>query len=123
MCTVYRIEHYESEKGPYNHTYAYGKPAVLYTHSDGKDHPNALEDGLCFITEEYLFGFNTAHDLFTWFNDCIAVLYDHGFTIAAYKTQYVYCGKSNKQVVFIPMYKERIYDMLTFADLCSYKGV
>ena len=82
---VYRIEHPETTKGPYN-SRAFRR-ALSKIKQDIYEHPEPENDGLPMFDWEYICGFSTLRQLKHWFHvDTRRVMHENGFELYRYKS-------------------------------------
>lgn len=100
---VYRIEHSETNDGPYN-----GENCIDFDHYYGDDHPSPDNDGLD-MYDYHKCGFKSKKQLHKWFNkEEIEKLHYYGFIMAIYNTPKGCTQISDNQLIFDTEYAHRI---------------
>ncbi len=96
--TVYRVEHWESGRGPYSQCLGWVLNDICASHA-GPAHPSTSEDGLSTCKP---CGFLSLETLRRWFKGWMRKLRAAGFVIIKLEVppDAVFVGKSGKQVVF-----------------------
>lgn len=83
MTRLYRVEHIENGRGPYNIGIDMGD---LNYHTSNFNRPIPLEDGINNVPEHYHFGFKSLQQLYDWFGEFYEALKDE-FHIVVYETE------------------------------------
>lgn len=97
MVEVYRVEHYDSGKGPYSADFNW----TDCWHDAENGHPVPRLDGLESFPQSYCFGFETHEQLREWFSWSERARLGHnGYVISVYSVSSRMIRKGSKQIVF-----------------------
>lgn len=79
---VYRIEHPETNRGPY-HGQGFGGPLSFLcdAHDGDADHPTPQWDGIDNFTSNHVCGFKSLSDLKLWFKGYLPEIFHHGWKV------------------------------------------
>lgn len=126
---IYRIEHKDTERGPYNSETSFQNDPRLYriglAHTDD-DHPSMWIDCTYVYKNghshsDYYCGFSTIDQMVQWFDQWFDALHNNGFKLVMYRIAKNYTIAGKRQTIFV---KERVtsrkvidLDSVTFLEM------
>lgn len=98
---VYRVEHVQSGKGPYNHEWL-ESDRIGRAHSLKSDHPAAMWDVPASLNlyPDFKCGFINMNDLFRWFGGWLPMLLKNEFRVAVHDVPEGKIHRGQCQVIF-----------------------
>lgn len=101
MKTVFRYEHINSKKGPYNAEWYYSEK-LAENHNNKVRNPSIRTDLMGEFKDGYLSTCTSQANLRIWFKGYNTKINNHDFVLVRYKVKSYFETKSGKQVAFNP---------------------